>query len=86
MCRSLTCALEHGLYPPIHKGPQPRRPTAGPVAEEKERLASEHLKCLDELKVARSSVMELEKGLGSTKSILNDNSLELQKEKDSAAS
>jgi chromosome segregation ATPase len=30
--------------------------------------------------------MELEKGLGSTKSILNDNSLELQKEKDSAAS
>jgi chromosome segregation ATPase len=58
----------------------------GTAAEEKERLASKHLKCLDELKVARSSVMELEKGLESTKSILNDNSLELQKEKDSAAS
>jgi hypothetical protein len=29
MDRSLTCALEHGLCPPIHKGPQPRQPTVG---------------------------------------------------------
>jgi hypothetical protein len=31
MGRSLTCALEHSLCPPIHKGPQPKRPTAGPL-------------------------------------------------------
>jgi hypothetical protein len=31
MGRYLTCALEHGLCSPIHKCPQPRRPTAGPL-------------------------------------------------------
>jgi chromosome segregation ATPase len=58
----------------------------GTAEEEKERLESEHSKCLDELKVAQSSVGELEKELESRKSVLNGNIVELHRENDSAMS